>query len=103
MPENEVAKWAGFVGSTFSVSQSMSAIIWGRLSDKIGRKPTILLGLVNVMFCFLLWGTSRTLVQAFIARFLMGLGNGNGESPLPLLLRRLLRRLSSGQSVLTPL
>ncbi|KAF3764492.1 MFS general substrate transporter [Cryphonectria parasitica EP155] len=77
VPHNNVAKWAGMVGSTFSISQSLCAVPWGRLSDKIGRKPTILMGLINVMFCFLLWGTSTSLVQAFAARFLMGLGNGN--------------------------
>lgn len=78
VPENNVAKWAGMIGSTFSVSQSLCAVLWGGLSDKIGRKPTILIGLINVMFCFLLWGTSTTLTQAFVSRFLMGLGNGNG-------------------------
>lgn len=80
IPENNVARWAGIVGSSFSVSQSMFAVAWGRLSDKIGRKPTILIGLVNVMFCFILWGTSKTLTQAITSRFLMGLGNGNGTS-----------------------
>lgn len=79
IPENNVARWAGIVGSTFSVSQSMFAVAWGRLSDKIGRKPTILIGLINVMFCFILWGTSKTLGQALAARFLLGLGNGNGK------------------------
>lgn len=78
IPENNVAKWAGIVGSTFSVSQSMFAVGWGRLSDKIGRKPTILIGLINVMFCFIFWGTSKSLAQALVARFLMGLCNGNG-------------------------
>lgn len=78
IPENNVAKWAGIVGSTFSVSQSMFAVAWGRLSDKIGRKPTILIGLINVMFCFIFWGTSKSLAQALVARFLMGLCNGNG-------------------------
>lgn len=78
IPATNVAKWAGLVGSTFSVAQSLSAILWGRLSDRIGRKPTILIGLVNVMFCFLIWGTSKSLAQAFISRFLMGLCNGNG-------------------------
>lgn len=80
IPQDNVAKWAGLVGSTFSISQSLFAVPWGRLSDKIGRKPTILIGLVNVMFCFLLWGTSKSLAQALTARFLMGLGNGNGAS-----------------------
>lgn len=84
IPDNNVAKWAGLVGSTFSVSQSLCAVPWGRLSDKIGRKPTILIGLINVMFCFILWGTSTSLVQAFVARFLMGLGNGNGTFFFPI-------------------
>lgn len=77
IPENNVARWAGLVGSTFSISQSLFAVPWGRLSDKIGRKPTILMGLVSTMICFIIWGTASSLAMALTVRFIMGAGNGN--------------------------
>lgn len=99
--KQEVAKWAGktppscvkhmkhmkhqtygFVGITsavFSLSQSVTAIIWGRASDMFGRKPVILLGLTSTMIMSILWGFSTSLTWAIIARALSGGGNGNGK------------------------
>lgn len=76
--DNNVARWAGLVGSTFSISQSAFAVPWGRLSDKIGRKPTIITGLISTMICFIIWGTASSLAMAICIRFIMGAGNGNG-------------------------
>lgn len=76
--DNNVARWAGLVGSTFSISQSAFAVPWGRLSDKIGRKPTIITGLISTMICFIIWGTASSLAMAVCIRFIMGAGNGNG-------------------------
>ncbi|KAH7635046.1 hypothetical protein SMAC4_02839 [Sordaria macrospora] len=77
VPKNEVAKWAGFTGSIFSVAQSMSAVPWGRASDRFGRKPIILIGLMSTMICFVVWGLSTSLTMAITVRFIMGAGNGN--------------------------
>ncbi|KAK4239880.1 hypothetical protein C8A03DRAFT_13734 [Achaetomium macrosporum] len=75
--KDEVARWAGFTGAIFSVSQSCTAVFWGRASDKFGRKPIILLGLASTMICFLLWGMSTSLPMAITVRAIMGGGNGN--------------------------
>lgn len=77
--KNEVAKWAGFTGAIFSVSQSFTAVAWGRASDRFGRKPIILWGLASTMICFLIWGMSTSLPMAIIIRAIMGGSNGNGE------------------------
>lgn len=74
---NDVAKWAGFCVSIFSLCQAVTGIPWGRASDKYGRKPIILLGLTSTMLCSLLWGFSKTLWMAMLARALQGAGNGN--------------------------
>lgn len=79
VPKNEVAKWAGFTGSIFSVAQSMAAVPWGRASDRFGRKPIILIGLTSTMICFIVWGLSTSLTMAITVRFIMGAGNGNGK------------------------
>jgi len=79
--KDDVARWAGFTGAIFSVSQSLTAVAWGRASDKFGRKPVILWGLASTMVCFLLWGMSTTLPMAITIRAIMGGGNGNGKPP----------------------
>ncbi|KAK4190469.1 major facilitator superfamily domain-containing protein [Podospora australis] len=73
----DVARWAGITGAVFSISQSLTAVAWGRASDKFGRKPIILIGLFSTMCCFLVWGMSTSLAMAITARAIMGSGNGN--------------------------
>lgn len=46
-----VAKWAGITSAVFSIAQCLTAILWGRASDKFGRKPSILCGLTLTMCC----------------------------------------------------
>jgi MFS family permease len=76
--EKEVAKWAGITSAVFSLSQCTTAIMWGRASDKFGRKPTILFGLTCTMIVSLVWGMSVSLPMAIVARALAGACNGNG-------------------------
>jgi MFS family permease len=86
--ETEVATWAGFTGAVFSIAQSITAVIWGKASDKFGRKPVILTGLASTMVCFLIWGMSTSLTMAIVIRAVMGGGNGNGTpSPSPVVLK----------------
>lgn len=76
--QKDVAKWAGIASAVFSLSQCMTAIMWGRASDVFGRKPTILFGLTCTMILNIVWGMSVTLPMAIIARALQGAFNGNG-------------------------
>lgn len=50
---------------------------WGRLSDRIGRKPVILFGTLATAACFAAFGFCRTLWQAIVVQAIMGLVNGN--------------------------
>jgi len=81
--KNEVAKWAGITSAAFSISQSTTAVAWGRASDRFGRKPVILAGLFATMCCFVTWGMSTSLTMAIIVRAIMGGTNGNGKSLAP--------------------
>jgi MFS family permease len=77
----DVAKWAGITSAVFSLSQCTTAILWGRASDKFGRKPSILIGLTCTMISSLIWGMSSTLPMAILSRALAGACNGNGKPP----------------------
>ena len=75
--DDKVAKWAGLLSATFSLSQCLTGIAWGRASDRFGRKPIILLALLCTMVSSIMFGFSKSLVWAFITRSLQGLSNGN--------------------------
>ncbi|KAK0656558.1 major facilitator superfamily domain-containing protein [Cercophora newfieldiana] len=75
--KNEIARWAGITGAVFSISQSLTAVPWGKASDKVGRKPIILIGLASTMCCFFIWGMSTSLPMAIAVRAISGAGNGN--------------------------
>ena len=77
VPQEEVAKWAGMTSAVFSICQSTTAVPWGWTSDTIGRKPTIIVGLMCTMTCFLFWGTSTSLAMAMTVRGIQGASNGN--------------------------
>ncbi|KEF56670.1 uncharacterized protein A1O9_06859 [Exophiala aquamarina CBS 119918] len=75
--DDKVAKWAGLMSATFSLSQCLTGIAWGRASDKFGRKPIILTALTCTMLFSVGFGFSQSLVWAFVWRSLQGLSNGN--------------------------
>lgn len=77
VPTDKIAQWAGTTSAIFSLSQSLTGIWWGRASDRFGRKPTILFGLICTMTSSILFGFSKTLVCALLARAFGGLANGN--------------------------
>ncbi|KAK6829578.1 hypothetical protein PG987_010162 [Apiospora arundinis] len=77
VPEKDVAKWAGMTSAVFSLAQSITAVPWGRASDRFGRKPIVMIGLLCTMICFLIWGVSTSLAMAITVRAVQGASNGN--------------------------
>ncbi|KZZ93797.1 Major Facilitator Superfamily protein [Moelleriella libera RCEF 2490] len=75
--ENEVAKWAGITSAVFSVFQSLAAVPWGKVADRWGRKPSLIVGLLCTMTCFIVWGMSTSLAMAISVRAVQGASNGN--------------------------
>jgi MFS family permease len=74
---NDVARWAGITSAVFSLSQCLTAIAWGRASDRYGRKPVILLAMSCACASIMLFGFSRSLTWAIVARACSGASNGN--------------------------
>ncbi len=75
--EGQAGLYVGLIASSFALAQFTTNFFWGWLSDKIGRKPVIIMGTFLTMLCFLLFGFCRTLWQAILVQALMGLVNGN--------------------------
>ncbi|KAI4730231.1 MFS general substrate transporter [Aureobasidium sp. EXF-10728] len=76
VPEADVARWAGITVGMFPLAQFLTAVSWGRASDRYGRKPVILLSLTCTMITSLLWGFSSSLGMAIAVRALAGAANG---------------------------
>ncbi|RXW25538.1 hypothetical protein EST38_g331 [Candolleomyces aberdarensis] len=72
-----VGYYVGMMQSIFFLTQAFTVLHWARLSDTIGRKPVILVGLFGLtvsMYCF---GLSRTFWGLVLSRSLSGALNGN--------------------------
>jgi multidrug resistance protein len=63
----------GWLLASFSVMQFLFSPIWGRLSDRHGRRPMILLSLVGSSISFFFFGAAPNLVVLFIARIAAGI------------------------------
>ncbi|KAK6389125.1 hypothetical protein LTR65_007050 [Meristemomyces frigidus] len=75
--DKQIALYAGLVTSAFAFAECLAGPIWGRLSDKYGRKPILLTGIAGTGISMLLFGFARDLPTALIARALGGILNGN--------------------------
>jgi len=64
----------GAVVGVYSIMQFFFAPIWGRLSDRIGRRPVILLGLTASCTGYAMFGFARGLILLFASRVIAGAG-----------------------------
>lgn len=75
--QGQEGMYVGLIASSFALAQFTTNFMWGWLSDKIGRKPVILIGTTCTAACFVAFGYCTTLWQAILVQVLMGLCNGN--------------------------
>ena len=65
--------------SIYSVSQFIATPIIGKLSDRFGRKPLLIISLAGTVGASLMAGMANTATILFIARFLDGITGGNNS------------------------
>lgn len=63
----------GALLATFSTAQFIFSPIWGRMSDKVGRRPLILLSLCGSAISFIAFGFAPNLLFLFVARVAAGI------------------------------
>ncbi|MCH8937187.1 MAG: MFS transporter [Gemmatimonadetes bacterium] len=66
----------GWLIAAFPLLQLMVAPMWGRFSDRYGRRPAILLGLLTSAFAFLVFSVADSILMLFISRSVQGIGGG---------------------------
>ncbi|MBK8985462.1 MAG: MFS transporter [Chloroflexi bacterium] len=67
----------GMLGATYPVMQFIGAPILGRLSDKYGRKPILVISQIGTLSGFLLLGVANTLPLLFLSRIIDGISGAN--------------------------
>src|SRR5512147_578864 len=67
----------GLLIASYAAMQLVGAPLLGRLSDRFGRRPILLLSIFGTFLGFLLLGFARTLWMLFASRILDGLTGGN--------------------------
>ncbi len=70
------ATTVGWLVSAFALAQLVSAPLWGMLSDRLGRKPVLIVGLLVTIVSYWLFARADSLLALFVSRIAQGLGAG---------------------------
>src|SRR3989442_13911029 len=65
---------SGFIIAAFTFAQLLSAPMWGRFSDRVGRRPTLLIALGASGIAYLIFGFAHSLLILFLSRIVQGAG-----------------------------
>lgn len=63
----------GVMITLYSLMQFIFSPVWGRLSDRVGRKPVLMIGLAGYAIAMAFFGAATQLWQLFAARALAGI------------------------------
>lgn len=77
IPDGEAGLYVGLLASSFAMAQLMTNFLWGYFSDRVGRKPIMLIGTVLLAICFAFFGFCDRYWQILVVHVAMGLLNGN--------------------------
>jgi MFS family permease len=66
----------GVITASFYVAQLISAPLWGRVSDRYGRRPALLVGLAALGSGYLIFGFAHSMWMLVLARVIQGAGGG---------------------------
>lgn len=74
---NATPTQVGLLVASYAAAQLIGAPILGRMSDRFGRKPVLLISLAGTFIGFLLLGFANSLAMLFASRILDGFTGGN--------------------------
>lgn len=67
----------GLLYSVYSFMQLIFSPVWGSWSDRIGRRPIMLLSTFGAVIAYIMFGMAETLGVLFLSRFVAGMMGGN--------------------------
>lgn len=71
------ALFGGVLGSLYSILQFLFAPLWGGISDRGGRRPTLLFTLFGTLLGYVLWIFAGSFALLIVSRLLCGIAAGN--------------------------
>ena len=74
---NATPSQVGLLFASYSVMQLIFSPVLGRLSDKYGRRPVLLVSLLGTSLGFFILGFANTLTLLFVGRIIDGISGGN--------------------------
>ena len=72
-----IVLFGGILGALYSFLQFIAAPMWGSISDRIGRKPVLLISLGGLALSYALWFFSGSFTVLIISRIIGGIMGGN--------------------------
>ncbi len=66
----------GLIIAAFSIAQILSAPVWGRVSDRYGRRPALLIGLLASACAYIVFGLADSIWLLLVSRLVQGAGGG---------------------------
>lgn len=67
----------GLLVSSYAAAQLIGAPLLGRMSDRFGRKPILIISIAGTIISFIMLGLSNSIWMLFASRILDGLTGGN--------------------------
>jgi len=77
LPESDVGFYSGVIESLFSATQMVVLIFWGRLADRVGRKPILLCSLAGLTVGPVLFCLATSIPEMILFRCLAGVFSGS--------------------------
>lgn len=74
---NSVVLFGGFLGALYALLQFIAAPLWGVISDRVGRRPVLLISIFGLFLSYVIWIFSGSFTLLIIARFIGGIMGGN--------------------------
>ncbi|PNS18455.1 hypothetical protein CAC42_6272 [Sphaceloma murrayae] len=77
VPEADVGFYSGLIESLFSLTQMSTMILWGRVSDRYGRRPVIIISTIGIAIGMTLFGFATSVWQMVLFRCMAGVFSGS--------------------------
>lgn len=72
-----IVLFGGLLGALYSLLQFFAAPVWGGISDRVGRKPVLMISVFGLFVSYLIWIFSGSFTLLIIARIIGGFMSGN--------------------------
>ncbi len=76
-PEFTMVLFGGILGSVYSFLQFLSAPVWGKMSDRLGRRHILIFTTLGSVFGYTLWFFSSQFWMFVLSRVITGIMGGN--------------------------